>query len=196
MFLLLIFPFCEHQKLRTSSKEEKINTKQFLFKLLSRCFQSKNLFFIVKARNNHSTLSTYSQRSKSKKANSMGTGNSQQFSLRCSTSSNLYQQKQNRPQESSHFSTVVNFIYYQHFINLPIIYHQNHFSLPISSFDDTDPAGVHENSNQPELLVPIRLDMEIEGQKLRDTFTWNRNGTHLLLLIPCMLLTNLCSLFP
>lgn len=44
------------------------------------------------------------------------------------------------------------------------------------SFDDTDPAGVHENSNQPELLVPIRLDMEIEGQKLRDTFTWNRNG--------------------
>lgn len=35
---------------------------------------------------------------------------------------------------------------------------------------------MHENSNQPELLVPIRLDMEIEGQKLRDTFTWNRNG--------------------
>jgi SWI/SNF-related matrix-associated actin-dependent regulator of chromatin subfamily B protein 1 len=35
---------------------------------------------------------------------------------------------------------------------------------------------VHENSNQLELLVPIRLDMEIEGQKLRDTFTWNRNG--------------------
>ncbi|KAJ9588301.1 hypothetical protein L9F63_018325 [Diploptera punctata] len=26
-----------------------------------------------------------------------------------------------------------------------------------------------------ELLVPIRLDMEIEGQKLRDTFTWNKN---------------------
>lgn len=45
------------------------------------------------------------------------------------------------------------------------------------SFDDTDPGGVLENSNQPELLVPIRLDMEIEGQKLRDTFTWNRNGT-------------------
>jgi hypothetical protein len=44
------------------------------------------------------------------------------------------------------------------------------------SFDDTDPSTIHENSNQPELLVPIRLDMEIEGQKLRDTFTWNRNG--------------------
>lgn len=25
-------------------------------------------------------------------------------------------------------------------------------------------------------LVPIRLDMELEGQKLRDTFTWNKNG--------------------
>jgi len=43
-------------------------------------------------------------------------------------------------------------------------------------FDDTDPASVQENALQPENLVPIRLDMEIEGQKLRDTFTWNKNG--------------------
>nr|prf snr1 gene [Drosophila melanogaster] len=28
---------------------------------------------------------------------------------------------------------------------------------------------------QKECLVPIRLDMELEGQKLRDTFTWNKN---------------------
>ncbi|KAG8238337.1 hypothetical protein J437_LFUL018622 [Ladona fulva] len=42
-------------------------------------------------------------------------------------------------------------------------------------FDDTDPSAIHENASQPELLVPIRLDMEIEGQKLRDTFTWNKN---------------------
>ncbi len=35
---------------------------------------------------------------------------------------------------------------------------------------------VFENSSQPEVLVPIRLDMEVEGQKLRDTFTWNKNG--------------------
>lgn len=28
------------------------------------------------------------------------------------------------------------------------------------------------------MLVPIRLDMEIEGQKLRDTFTWNKNGIY------------------
>lgn len=44
------------------------------------------------------------------------------------------------------------------------------------SFDDTDPSTIVENSSQVELLVPIRLDMEIEGQKLRDTFTWNKNG--------------------
>lgn len=44
------------------------------------------------------------------------------------------------------------------------------------SFDDTDPSTIAENASQVELLVPIRLDMEIEGQKLRDTFTWNKNG--------------------
>lgn len=44
------------------------------------------------------------------------------------------------------------------------------------SYDDTEPANIHENANFSELLVPIRLDMEIEGQKLRDTFTWNKNG--------------------
>lgn len=43
-------------------------------------------------------------------------------------------------------------------------------------FDDTDPAMGYENANHPEVLVPIRLDMELEGQKLRDTFTWNKNG--------------------
>ncbi|ELR52181.1 SWI/SNF-related matrix-associated actin-dependent regulator of chromatin subfamily B member 1 [Bos mutus] len=44
-----------------------------------------------------------------------------------------------------------------------------------SSFDDHDPAVIHENASQPEVLVPIRLDMEIDGQKLRDAFTWNMN---------------------
>ncbi|KAH0812246.1 hypothetical protein GEV33_010540 [Tenebrio molitor] len=42
-------------------------------------------------------------------------------------------------------------------------------------FDDTDPELNSQNASQGELLVPIRLDMEIEGQKLRDTFTWNKN---------------------
>ncbi|XP_032899296.1 SWI/SNF-related matrix-associated actin-dependent regulator of chromatin subfamily B member 1 isoform X1 [Amblyraja radiata] len=42
-------------------------------------------------------------------------------------------------------------------------------------FDDHDPAVIHENASQSEVLVPIRLDMEIDGQKLRDAFTWNMN---------------------
>lgn len=46
------------------------------------------------------------------------------------------------------------------------------------SFDDHDPAVIHENASQPEVLVPIRLDMEIDGQKLRDAFTWNMNGMY------------------
>lgn len=44
-------------------------------------------------------------------------------------------------------------------------------------FDDTDQAALEENANQPEVLVPIRLDMEIDGYKLRDCFTWNKNET-------------------
>ncbi|KAI5635718.1 SNF5 / SMARCB1 / INI1 domain-containing protein [Phthorimaea operculella] len=42
-------------------------------------------------------------------------------------------------------------------------------------FDDTDMTSMLENASQKQVLVPIRLDMEIEGQKLRDTFTWNKN---------------------
>lgn len=49
-------------------------------------------------------------------------------------------------------------------------------SVLVSSFDDHDPAVIHENAAQVEALVPIRLDMEIDGQKLRDAFTWNMNG--------------------
>lgn len=46
----------------------------------------------------------------------------------------------------------------------------------IKSFDDLDPTIIQENANLPDVLVPIRVDLEIEGQKLRDTFTWNKNG--------------------
>lgn len=45
-----------------------------------------------------------------------------------------------------------------------------------NSFDYTDASAAIDNAQQSEDLVPIRLDMEIEGQKLRDTFTWNKNG--------------------
>jgi len=47
-------------------------------------------------------------------------------------------------------------------------------SFPLC-YDDLDPAKIHDNANQIEELIPIRLDMEIEGQKLRDCFTWNKN---------------------
>ena len=42
-------------------------------------------------------------------------------------------------------------------------------------FDEHDQAAVFENSNQTDILVPIRIDLELEGQKIRDTFTWNKN---------------------
>ena len=48
------------------------------------------------------------------------------------------------------------------------------------SFDDSDPSLVHENAMKEEVLIPIRLDMEYEGQKLRDCFTWNKNGKSLM----------------
>lgn len=44
-------------------------------------------------------------------------------------------------------------------------------------FDDLEPTLYYENANQPDCLVPIRVDLEIEGQKLMDTFTWNKNET-------------------
>lgn len=57
-------------------------------------------------------------------------------------------------------------------------------------YDDSDPAQNHENANQLENLVPIRLDMEYEGQKLRDCFTWNKNET---LITPEMFAEILCD---
>ena len=50
--------------------------------------------------------------------------------------------------------------------------------LDYFSYDDHDMAAIHEAAAQPEILVPIRLDIDIDGQKLRDTFTWNKNGSY------------------
>ena len=51
------------------------------------------------------------------------------------------------------------------------------FSLTLNnSYNDKFPALLYETANQPEMLVPIRLDIDIDGQKLRETFTWNKNG--------------------
>ena len=59
-------------------------------------------------------------------------------------------------------------------INRNRVYNKKVRTFPMC-FDDTDPNANFENSSQSEMLVPIRLDMELEGQKLRDTFTWNKN---------------------
>lgn len=50
--------------------------------------------------------------------------------------------------------------------------------MSIFSYDDKNPAALYEAAEQAEILVPIRLDIDIEGQKLRDTFTWNKNGKY------------------
>lgn len=48
------------------------------------------------------------------------------------------------------------------------------------SYDDMDTDSIVMNADQPEDLIPIRLDMEFDGQKLRDCFVWNRNGKALM----------------
>merc|ERR1712088_528990 len=59
-------------------------------------------------------------------------------------------------------------------INRNRVIHKKVRTFPLC-FDDTEPATIHENAAHPEYLVPIRLDMDIDGQKLRDTFLWNKH---------------------
>ena len=49
-------------------------------------------------------------------------------------------------------------------------------TFDVYSFDDHSAGANYNNASQTEVLVPIRLDMEVDGQKLRDTFVWNKNG--------------------
>jgi len=37
-------------------------------------------------------------------------------------------------------------------------------------------ATVEEQANKDDVLVPIRLELDIDGLVLRDTFTWNLHG--------------------
>jgi len=57
-------------------------------------------------------------------------------------------------------------------------------------FDDHSAGANYNNASQPEVLVPIRLDMEVDGQKLRDTFVWNKNEQ---LITPEMFAEVLCD---
>lgn len=48
------------------------------------------------------------------------------------------------------------------------------------SFVGAGPAAAQLASvaDRPEVLVPIRLDLEAAGYRLRDVFMWNLNGAH------------------
>ena len=97
----------------------------------------------------------------------LGSKLSQQFSSsRCSTGADVDQSKSNDNEEKDLSSLVLT-----SFLSLKVSF------TVVSSFDYTDTSSSLDNSQQTEDLVPIRLDMEIEGQKLRDTFTWNKNGS-------------------
>ena len=64
------------------------------------------------------------------------------------------------------------------------------------SYDDKNPTALYDAASMPEVLVPIRLDIDIDGQKLRDTFTWNKNGKCFVFLWSCILLysvLNVCQ---
>ena len=47
-------------------------------------------------------------------------------------------------------------------INRNRVIHKKVRTFPLC-FDDSEPAVVHENAAMEEVLVPIRLDMDIEG---------------------------------
>ncbi len=74
-------------------------------------------------------------------------------------------------------------------INRNRVIHKKVRSFPLC-FDDSDPGVVHDNAATPETLVPIRMDMDIEGQKLRDTFLWNKAET---LITPEMFAEVICD---
>lgn len=74
-------------------------------------------------------------------------------------------------------------------INRNRVVHRKIRSFPFC-FDDTDPGAVHDNANLKEVLVPIRVDMDIDGQKLRDTFMWNKNES---LITPEMFAEVICD---
>jgi len=44
-------------------------------------------------------------------------------------------------------------------------------------YDDCNQEKLYENSSVREVLVPVRLDMDLDSVKLRDTLTWNKNET-------------------
>jgi hypothetical protein len=48
--------------------------------------------------------------------------------------------------------------------------------LFIHCFFVSSNESLKEQAEKEDTLVPIRLDLENDGYRLRDTFTWNLNG--------------------
>ena len=71
-------------------------------------------------------------------------------------------------------------MFYDDLLDVVVASYDDLLDVVVASYDDLGPAVLHENARQSEVLVPIRLDMEFEGQKLRDCFTWNKNGKFML----------------
>ena len=67
------------------------------------------------------------------------------------------------PTEQHHVSPCISI---SELLNRNRVIHKKVRTFPFC-FDDTDPGAQHDNASQNEVLVPIRLDMDIEGQKLR-----------------------------
>lgn len=44
------------------------------------------------------------------------------------------------------------------------------------SYENSIAATIRESVTRPDNHIPIRFDIEIEGQKLNDSVLWNING--------------------
>jgi hypothetical protein len=42
-----------------------------------------------------------------------------------------------------------------------------------------------EEAKREELLVPIRLEFDVEHHRMREAFVWNLNGTYLVITLLC-----------
>lgn len=89
-------------------------------------------------------------------------------------------QKEAKPKKANWIATVPNSSHHLDAVpcSTPVcrsrLSHKKVRTFPLV-YDDLDSASISDNASHTEVLIPIRLDMEIEGHKLRDTFTWNKN---------------------
>ena len=49
-------------------------------------------------------------------------------------------------------------------------------SFDVSGLISSDEEALLENAQRPLKLIPITLDLDLDGFKYKDSFTWNFNG--------------------